>query len=868
MRRTVVFVCALLSFSCGSDEPNPGADAAVDLDAGVDATPDAAVDAGDQIPHCDPHGDVERGGDGLADLAPVAGRARAGRIAREQDLLPGPKRRGRVGDFLLANDRVAFVIEDGRPSDGYNPFGGEIADASPIGEDGLPLPGLWGEMIWGMGPRIIDPDSVGVVADGSDGGPAIVRVVGPFVDVPFIKDIAETFIPLFLSLDGALDFVLAPGSDTVELRLHLWNGRVRREFVDLGIFLYMMGDGIEPYVPGFGFDTRQLPTEFPTLEFAGAADVAYSAEPAGGFEYIFEVSSATILRSAAPFFIDECGEYDVGATAITVGRTVDDLERARRARNGVGPDYAVRGRVEDPTGAAVAGARVHLTNADGTLHVTAGRTAADGTFALHAPSGTYELWAFGDGPGAPPVDVVVGEGDVELPDPVVLADRGLLELRITDLDGAPIPGKVVLRREGLTVPDAMFGEEELPSDFVGLAFAAHGVATFALEPGRYEVTIGRGFEYEVVTLDADVVAGDTTTVEQALDRVVDTTNWMSADFHVHAFWSPDSSDPRSFKVQAAAAEGLEIPVSTEHEWIDDFQPDVIAEGLEAFVHGMSGEEITTFSYGHFQAYPATPRPDLPNNGAFEWVDRTAGDIAAQVRADPAVPVFQINHPRSASFGGYFSSVGFDADTGTVRDVGNWITDFDAVEVVNGSSFEQNLDDTVRDWFRLVEMGIRPTATGNSDSHHATTSEVGYPRTYVLLGEDDPMLVSTDAVADAIRTGRAVVSGGAFITVTAGGAQAVGETVTAEAGLPTRLHVTVQAPAWVELSRLRVYVGGALVQTLELSGTDPVRFDDDVEITADADTWVVFAAAGDTPLGPIDQGRMPFGFTNPVYLDVR
>lgn len=855
---------SLLVCACGSDEDGPPPDAG---EPAPDAAPDAGPDAGYEIPRCDPHDDVERGGDGATVLwGEGASVARAGRIARAEDLLPGPKQHGQVGDFLIANDRVAFVIEDGRPSDGYDPFGGEIADASVVGPDGRPEPGLWGDMLWGMGPRVVDPDTVGVIADGSDGGPAIVRVVGPFVDVPFIKDVAATFLPLYLNFDGAVDFILAPGADAIEIRVHLWNNRVKREYVDLAIFLFMMGDGVEPYVPGVGFAGGSLPESFTNLMFAGRQDVAYAFLPEAGFELLLEVSSATVLR-AAPFFIDSCEQMDVPIGHVAVGRSVDDLEQARRALAGDESARAIRGTVVDPEGLPVARARVHLTSADGAAHLTTAPAAADGTFTLHAPPGSYALWAFGDGPGAGPIDVDVAGTDVELPEPVALGARGTLEVRVTDLAGELIPGKVLLQADGVSLPPAAFGETTIPEELVGLAFAAHGTATFALAAGTYEVTIGRGFEYESVVREVTVTAGETVVLTEALDRVVDTTGWMSADFHLHSFWSPDSSDSLAFKVHCAAAEGLEIPVSTEHEWIGDFQPTVVAEGLEAFLRGMSGEEITTFSYGHFQAYPATPRPELPNNGAFPWVDRTFAEVVADVRQDPADPVVQINHPRSQSFGGYFSSVGFDAETGEVDDLENWSTDFDAVEVFNDSSFEDNLDGTVRDWFRLIEMGIRPTATGNSDSHHGDSSEVGYPRTYVLLGEDEPALATPAAVADAVRTGHAVVSGGAFLSVRADGEQAVGETLTVAAGVPTNLHVTVQAPSWVALSRLRVFVSGQEVETLELAGANPVRFDEDVAVTVDEDAWVVFAASGDDPLGPLVGDERPFGVTNPVYLDV-
>src|SRR5690349_2130648 len=80
--------------------------------------------------------------DGHADPAgaKAAGQARAGRITSTAMIHSPPDVRFpvHVGDYLLANDKIALYIEGARVSDGYNPFGGEIAAIEPVGDDGLP----------------------------------------------------------------------------------------------------------------------------------------------------------------------------------------------------------------------------------------------------------------------------------------------------------------------------------------------------------------------------------------------------------------------------------------------------------------------------------------------------------------------------------------------------------------------------------------------------------------------------------------------------------------------------------------------------------------------------------------------------------
>src|SRR5205085_6290872 len=113
----------------------------------------------------------------------------------------------------------------------------------------------------------------------------------------------------------------------------------------------------------------------------------------------------------------------------------------------------------------------------------------------------------------------------------------------------------------------------------------------------------RGFEYDLQSADVTLVAGENPPLDFTLTRVVDTTGYLSADFHLHAQASADSDEPNVHKVHAFAAEGLEVPVSTDHEFITDYRPFAAQEGLLDYMLPAIGEEVSTTTFGHIQGYP-------------------------------------------------------------------------------------------------------------------------------------------------------------------------------------------------------------------------------------------------------------------------
>jgi hypothetical protein len=422
-----------------------------------------------------------------------------------------------------------------------------------------------------------------------------------------------------------------------------------------------------------------------------------------------------------------------------------------------------------------------------------------------------------------------------------------------------------------------WGESLPPHGLAVLAFQTLEDGRYSLPAGTYRVTVSRGYEYELHAEDVTVAVNGTQRVTADLQHVVDTTDELCGDFHIHTNRSFDAEDDATLKVRAAAAEGLEIPLRSDHEWVADFEPVIAAEGLSDHLFGVVSLELTTFDYGHFGVFPLEVDEDAHNDGAVDWVGRSPqqvfDDVHERVVAGGS-PLVIANHPREGiALLGYFTAAGYDSLNDTASAPEFWSQDFDLMEVFNDSSFDES-PELVADWFAFLNRGARIFAVGSSDTHQVYDIPLGYPRTCARLGTDAPSAMramGAGPLRDAMAGGHSVVNGGVHVTAQHGSGARAGDTV-AGAQADELVRVRVQAPQWVDVDTLRVYVGGVLVDTITLdaSTADPLnpaeRFDADVAVpTAGMATWVVFVAAGDTDLAPVHPGRMPFGVTNPIFF---
>lgn len=812
------------------------------------------------------------GGDGHADPygARAAGQARAGRIKDAAQIVQpaNGRNRVRVGDFVLANDRIAlYVASEVRP-DGYSPFGGKLLGIEPVGPDGRPRGrSVYGETFFLFSTQVVAPDSVTVLADGSDGKAAVVRASGLLRNLPFV-DIFRPLSPDEYDFPAALDYVLEPGAERVAVRITLTN--TRSEPVDFA------GKKRLAFFHDYRADTFTEESGFAMSK----GDLAFVANDGGEASFLFRVPGSPIRTglgvSGFQLFdvngeaIDACGTRTFDVVEIVAGGPgIDGVLEAKRRSLGEPPWREVRGEVREADGGPpVPGALVHVTSPDG-RYLTRATAGADGGFVVHVPPGAASLTPTATGLVVPAA-TALGDGATRIT--LIVPRSGTIAVTAKDAttsEALPVRVQVVPQVSVAPAPEP-WGVKDPVGGRLHQAFAMDGATSLSVPPGTHRVIVSRGYEYELLDATVTVTAGQTTTVDATLARSVDSAGVMCADFHVHAAFSVDAGDDVAEKVKSAIADGLEIPVSSEHEWVHDFQGTIVDLGLTKWAYSFPSEELTTFQYGHFGVIPMVVQPDRPNMGALDWPGKTPAQLFAEVAALPQRPVLIVNHPRGGiSFEAYFERAGLDRATGAgTPDL--WSEQFQAVEVFNSSGLDDNRDGSVADWFALLSAGKPRVATGASDSHRVRTKPVGYPRTCLTFGHDDPTRLSAEIVRDALASGAATVSGGLFMSVTGPGG--VGPGGTAQAG---SFEVEVRSPSWFEAATLEVIVDGVTTQTLPLtaapSGVGPgKRATATVDVQAASSRpkhWVVFHARGadGKDLAPLHPGRKPFAVSNPIWF---
>jgi hypothetical protein len=434
-------------------------------------------------------------------------------------------------------------------------------------------------------------------------------------------------------------------------------------------------------------------------------------------------------------------------------------------------------------------------------------------------------------------------------------------------DRGVIPARIVVRGIAGT-PDPSWGDDSVKGAALNVLHTDRDAA-IDIPPGRYHAMVTRGFEYTQYETDLTIAADKATELDAELDHVVDTQGWITADLHVHAVPSPDAPVPLEERVQSLAAAGVEVAVATDHNGVTDYGPAIRERGLSPWLASIVGDEVTTRGapLGHFNVFPLAPGA-API--AFDHVTPQA--LVAAARAAPAGAdggagdkIVQLNHPLMGSIG-YLELLHFDP-----RDVAAWKArsplaemGFDAIEVFNGDHYADlsEVRKVMSAWYALLDAGIHATATGNSDSHRVTYHECGVPRNLVRVGNDDPAHLDERAFLQAIREGRVVVSSGILVRLDVAG-HGPGETVAAG---PAGLHVTADAPPWIDVSRVELVSHGRVLHAWVGPFSRGVRrLDATFTATLVPGDWVIAVASGDAPMRFLPRdGAKPFAFTNPIW----
>lgn len=546
---------------------------------------------------------------------------------------------------------------------------------------------------------------------------------------------------------------------------------------------------------------------------------------------------------------------------------------------------------------------------------------------------TYRVLAPGRFPTDPvPFEVVAGQKTgVE----IFLPSSGTVAMRITGEDGQLLPAKCSLvatyqaNATGFPAWEFLYelklGDRARPVDLIpdgpapqtrryieDVLYAPGGQATTRVRPGRYRAFCSRGFEYDVYEQDLEVKEHQIAQIDGVLKRAIDTTGWVSGDFHLHADNSVDSSMALEDRVTQVACEGVDIACSSDHNFVTDYTRAISGLGLERWVQGMIGLEMTTLEIGHFNAFPLNYEAGQITKGAFEWSGRPPNDIFADLRARGSLgsdhTIIQVNHPRDTILG-YFNGYNFNPDTGEPEDSDSLLLspegpefgkekfsyDFDALEIFNGKRYEllrhyrvpevlppgplpavippagTILRDEsgkvafpggLDDWFTLLDRGNVYTAMGNSDTH-GYEDEAGTPRTFLPVSDERPGLIDEAEVVAAIKNGQTLPTNGPFIKIGAKGdgrcfdrktAQPIGKETCGmgEVVIPkdgkVTLDLDIQTAPWVKINQVTVIYNGEDVVTLD--GTRETLGKITQTIDAREEGWIVVEVKGEESMFPM------------------
>lgn len=820
---------------------------------------------------------------------PAPGMAMA-RVMGPDDDIPGDAAVGTAGDFILQNEHAAYVITEPGKGSTYYHYGGIVADAVPMdgcawaGEDKLDEVGLvlaevdlasFNESVL----RGFRGDSAEVLSDGSDGGPAVVRVTGTddyfwVVEYTLIagaiddggRPLSEPF-----GVEIVVDHILEPDSPVLRTEVGVRaTGDTQRELALAGLISVGPTLDLHGYAPqqitAFGLD---LGFGMPWLVATdGEGALAYAVEDGSlGYVSISGVNAAVDIQQALsePIVVAP-GITDTRAVFLAVGGAagVSATGPLAEANPGAVPDQPfavefVTGTVVDPVGAGVGGVRIAIEaqapGADWGV-VDEAISDADGGFRLPVlafdDAWQYRLRPMPEGRDAG-AQVPVSPGDVDVQ--VGVGAAGAVAFDIGDGDGGVDAARVVFVR-------AEDGREETRWMV--------GEGTALLPPGDWDWVATRGFEHAVQTGSVSVPDDGEAALFLTMERVVDTTGFVSVDTHVHSSDSPDSRVLPEDVLTKAAAHGLDIVVHTEHEHIVDRSGLAAELGVAHLTRGIVGEEVTATIPEHLTMFPAEPVG--PRGGPIEWYGRDIAEIFGMMRERSGGGVNILNHP------GYLDRIDWDPILaeptatdptlyGLPADGALWSWDLDGIEVMNGHSSPFG-NRRWRNWQSMVNAGHPVIAIGCSDSHGG--SDIGYPRTYVPALSDVPGEVADAEVVDAMRAGRAQASSGAFARVTGPGGATLGDLVALE-GETVDLDVHIEALPEVDVDWVSVFVN--CDEVLAVPATDPdaiVKLSETISVPVDGDAAITLAAFGSEryPAGlpNFNPDGVPRVLTSPIYVD--
>lgn len=373
--------------------------------------------------------------------------------------------------------------------------------------------------------------------------------------------------------------------------------------------------------------------------------------------------------------------------------------------------------------------------------------------------------------------------------PAKSAETATLRCEVVDAQtGEPVPCTVELRDS----------TGRLVTHGAGYTHGFRCAGSFAesVPAGRATIRVRRGFEYRAEERGVDLAAGETRSVQIAIQRVVDlrSRGWFAGDSHAHMIHG-ERTVPVSFDEVAltARAEDLQY-LSLSHAWqLDDPTPEALARNLQALstpdcqltwnleapknyflgdagrclghcwnlgLRGRTadGHDVIPLLLAASAADYESTKPSYANFESHRLIHEQGGAVF-------------YTHPLRWWTGSWGGSGGYPLRE-RMR-ISNMAVElpldvlvgptFDGLDVITGAGEHAANAKAFQLWCLLLNHGYRLTATGSSDAcfDRPGGAVPGVPRTYTQLAEQfslEGVTRATDAGHTFVTTGPLLVAG--------------------------------------------------------------------------------------------------------------
>ncbi|MCH2024700.1 MAG: CehA/McbA family metallohydrolase [Verrucomicrobiales bacterium] len=521
-----------------------------------------------------------------------------------------------------------------------------------------------------------------------------------------------------------------------------------------------------------------------------------------------------------------------------------------------------------------------------------GYTESDGSFSFSLPKGqAYEL-SFKDTGRATKTETFDLKSGDSLQKDIRLPSQSAVVFNIKDGNEISIPCKVQFNGSGKTKAPNL-GPNNRAHGCVDQYQSERGDFRVPVPSGTYRIVVTHGIEFSHIEREVTVGPGQSVSFEGVLKRVVDTTGWVSTDYHNHSTPSGDNTCGTADRVINMAAEQLEFVPTTEHNRLFDWTPTIASLGLESFMSTVPGIELTG-SGAHFNAFPYKPDPRKQDGGAPQWSKDprlTAITLRHLQDSDPDRWV-HINHPSMeenfVDWNGDGLIDGGYANLGSMMD-GLETQNYLGNNILAGAPYriEKKLGPGgrvkyIREfiWLQILNQGHRVWGIAVSDAHTVHGNGAGGWLTYVKSSTDDPPKIDWRELVRNSKSGQMILTNGPYLEVNASGGVLAGGDLRASGG-EVNMKIKVQCTDWIDIDRVEVLVNGHQREDLNFTRKDnkamfldgTVKFDQEIKVKLNQDAHLIVVAYGEgfnlsKGYGSSTQSAMnPCAYNNPIFVDV-